>query len=184
MTLCRDAFTKYSLVEPTSSLCTAEGNKQATRHHLTGRGKSLNKGRPRYVRHTFMQASGIPLPLIPRTISPALLDKEGGNVLQMCGTIFITNVCQTSSCKHQSCDAESQGFGLKPVTVLVDPPVGGGASYLCTVSAQLCAHTYTRMQTLRLKHTGREHSDRLCDWNFYARRRDLSPFNLLTYLTQ
>lgn len=31
-------------------------------------------------------------------------------------------------------------------------------------------------------HTQR-HADRLCDWNFYARRGDLTLFNLLTYLT-
>ncbi len=52
---------------------------------------------------------------------------------------------------------------------------GGGACYLRAVSAH----------KQRQKERGRERdgTDRLCDWNFYARRRDLSLFNLLTYLT-
>lgn len=52
------------------------------------------------------------------------------------------------------------------------------------------AESATSIQFVRIFHkdkhreTGRRGklADRLCDWNFYARRRDLSPFNLLTYL--
>lgn len=126
MTLCREAFTKYSLVEPTSSLCTAEGKREAMWHHLTGQGKGSEVSRVNddaFCTHKSMYVS-LRYSAAIDLISLTLMDKRGGNVLQMCDTIIIINVCQTSSCKHQSCDAESQGFGLKPVTVLVDPPAG------------------------------------------------------------
>ena len=49
----------------------------------------------------------------------------------------------------------------------------------------MSAHTHkqTHTHTHRERARERENDDRLCDWNFYARRRDLSLFNLLTYLT-
>jgi hypothetical protein len=78
------------------------------------------------------------------------------NALQKYSKIIRTNVCQMPSCKHQSCDTESQGFELKPLVGYVD---GGGGLYL-----------YTHTDTQRHRHTPREKTQ-LCDWNLYARHR-------------
>lgn len=73
--------------------------------------------------------------------------------------------CPAANISHVT----QKGFGLKPVMVWVNwGGVGGGA-----VTSEGSAHRDTE--------TGRAH--RLCDWNFYARRGDLTLFNLLTYLT-
>lgn len=69
-----------------------------------------------------------------------------------------------SSCKYQSCDTERIWAKACDVWVYW----GGGA-----VTSVGSAYRDTE--------TGRAH--RLCDWNFYARRGDLTLFNLLTYLT-
>lgn len=70
-----------------------------------------------------------------------------------------------SSCKYQSCDTER--IWAKACDGLVGLGRGGA------VTSEGSAYRDTE--------TGRAH--RLCDWNFYARRGDLTLFNLLTYLT-
>ena len=84
------------------------------------------------------------------------------NALQMCSKIIRTNVCQMPSCKHQSCDAESQGFELKPLVGYVD---GGGGLYLYT-------HTDT--------HQEKKHSYVI---GMCMPDTELSLFNLLSYLS-
>lgn len=73
-----------------------------------------------------------------------------------------------SSCKYQSCDTERIWAKACDGLGRLWRGKGGGA-----VTSEGGAYRDTE--------TGRTH--RLCDWNFYARRGDLTLFNLLTYLT-